>query len=134
MSRLEAMRRIPRTTRRDDRGWLLKVLNGHEDHLRSDVGECYVTWSEPGQIRGNHYHPVTSEWFTVILGRARLTLCDPETGERASMELDGSEPVTVFVPAGLAHVLRTHDDLSALLVVYADHPYDPADTVPFGVL
>jgi dTDP-4-dehydrorhamnose 3,5-epimerase-like enzyme len=134
MSRLAAVQRIPRSAREDVRGWLLKVLDGHEDHLRPDVGECYLTWSEPGQIRGNHFHPVTSEWFTVIQGRATLTLCDPETGERASMELDASEPVTVYVPAGLAHVLCTDTDSRTLLVAYADHAYDPADTVPFGLV
>jgi dTDP-4-dehydrorhamnose 3,5-epimerase-like enzyme len=134
VSRLELVQRIPRAARGDDRGWLLKVLDGHEDHLRREVGECYLTWSAPGQMRGNHYHPMTSEWFTVIQGRARLTLCDPETGERAGMELDASEPITVYVPAGLAHVWCSDNDSSTLLVAYADRGYDPADTVPFGVL
>lgn len=134
MSRLEEVQHIPRATRQDARGWLLKILDGREDHLRTEVGECYVTWSEPGQIRGNHYHPVTSEWFTVIQGRAQLTVCDPEAGDRATMELDASEPVTVYVPAGLAHVWCTGADSGTLLIAYADHPYDPADTVPFNVL
>lgn len=135
MSRLEAVQRIPRSFHSDDRGWLLKVLDGQEEHLRAVVGESYLTMSTPGQVRGNHYHLVTSEWFTVVLGRAVLTLCDPEVGERTSMELDAGQPVTVYVPAGVAHVVRAHEDEpETLLVVYADHPYDPADTVPFDVL
>ena len=92
MSRLNGIQLIRREYRRDDRGWLLKVLTGREDHLSSAVGEFYLVMAEPGEVRGNHYHERTSEWFTVVLGRARLLVLDPTTGERGEYALDAVLP------------------------------------------
>jgi quercetin dioxygenase-like cupin family protein len=50
--------------------------------------------------------------------------------------LHAAEPQTVFVPAGVAHAFKNPEDSDAelLLVAYADHPYDPTDTVQFTLL
>jgi dTDP-4-dehydrorhamnose 3,5-epimerase-like enzyme len=135
MSLIAGVRFIPRRKLSDERGWFLKVIDGHEEGIPSHAGEVYLTSAVPGQSRGNHYHPETAEWFTVIEGRALLKVVDPAGGTRAEWWLDAENPQTVFVPQGLAHVFVNPADAQAqfILLAYAANRYDPGDTIRFPV-
>lgn len=130
-TKLDHVQIIPRRLISDERGWFLKVIDGKEPSLPAATGEIYLTYALPGQARGSHYHKIASEWFTVVLGEARLVLADPETGDRQEIRLSASMPQTVFVPAGIGHVFINPPDAPEpmLLVAYADTLYDPADTI-----
>ena len=135
MSLRDRIRIYPRQLRGDARGWLLKCIDGHEDALPDATGEFYVVMGRPGQIRGGHFHPLAHEWFTLLQGRATLLLADPATGERAEIPLSMDEPVTIHVPAEIAHAFRAdqrEDEPPMLLCAYSDRLYDPADTIPFA--
>ena len=135
MKLLDRIRLYPRQRRGDARGWLLKCIDGHEAGLPAATGEFYVVMAQPGQIRGGHFHPLAQEWFTLLQGRATLLLADPATGERAEIALVADAPVTVHMPAGIAHAFRAEqgeDEPPMLLCAYSDRLYDPADTVPFS--
>jgi oxalate decarboxylase/phosphoglucose isomerase-like protein (cupin superfamily) len=108
-------------------------MDGTEPALLPSFGEIYIVMAQPGHVRANHYHPRTSEWFTVIQGTAVLRLADPESGESREICLQAAEPQTVFVPAGVAHAFKNPETSGGecLLVAYADQPYDPVDTVAF---
>jgi dTDP-4-dehydrorhamnose 3,5-epimerase-like enzyme len=136
MSLLEKIRLIPRVKRGDARGWLLKVIDGHEEDLPNYTSEAYVTVTLPGEVRGNHYHIYTSEWFTVVQGRADVVLCDSVSGERMNLVLTAAEPKTLYAPAGLAHAfINPNDSLEPLIIIaYADHLYDPAETLVFKLV
>ena len=131
MKPLDRIRLYPRQRRGDARGWLLKCLDGAEDNLSPVIGEVYVVMAHPGEIRGGHYHPQAHEWFTLLQGRATLLLADPATGEREELPLSTEEPVTVHVPAGLAHAFRAEGE-PMLLCAYSDRRYDPADTISWS--
>ncbi len=135
MTLIDAVRFIPRRLISDERGWFLKVIDGHEEGIPPHTGEVYLTLAHPGQARGHHYHPQTAEWFTVIDGRALLQVADPATGAQAQWWLESDAPETVFIPAGLAHVFVNPPDAgrSFLLLAYAANRYDPADTIAFRV-
>ena len=135
MRLIDQMRFIARCKLSDERGWFLKVIDGTEADIPAHVGEVYLTHALPGQARGNHYHPQTAEWFTLIEGRARLQVEDPASGECGEWWLDAGEPQTVYMPAGLAHVFVNAADAPApfLLLAYAANRYDPADTIAFEV-
>lgn len=123
---------IERKVLRDPRGALLKAMRGDEEHLLAGFGEIYVTWAQPGQSRGGHFHPLADEWFTLLDGTCRLVLVDPDDGERAELMLSSDAPCTVRVPAGVAHRLDNRSiDRVFLLLAYANRAYDPADTVRF---
>ena len=135
MKLLDRIRIYPRQQRGDSRGWLLKCIDGHESGLPAATGEFYVVMARTGQIRGGHFHPLAHEWFTLIQGRATLLLADPATNERAEISLRAEEPVTIHVPAGIAHAFRAEqrdDEPPMLLCAYSDRLYEPADTVPFA--
>ena len=132
MNALDMVRVIPRVRRDDARGWLLKVVEGNEPDLSPTLGEVYLVLAQPGEVRGNHYHRRTSEWFTVVHGNAQLALRDEATGERRLLALSAAEPVTVHVPAGIAHAFRAvaSGDEPMMVVAYADLRYDPQDVFP----
>lgn len=136
MSLLAEVRFIPRKFRSDERGWLLKVIDGKESALPPYTGEVYLVSAVPGQARGNHFHPKTSEWFTLVIGKAQMVLADPVTGNQQNYFLNRDEPMTVYVPAGVAHVFKNPQEATEtmLLVVYADQLYDPSDTVLYKLL
>ena len=126
---------IDRALLRDDRGWFLKVLTGKENHLPGHVGEVYMTMAKPGEWRANHYHALTSEWFTVFQGEAKVILEDIHTKERIELSLKANEPKTLFVPSGIAHVFINNSMTDNMqMVVYAENGYDPSDTILFNLL
>ncbi len=135
MSLIDAVRFIPRRRLADERGWFLKVIDGNEEGIPTHTGEVYLTLAHPGQARGDHYHPATAEWFTVVEGRALLQVMDPQTSARAQWWLDAADPQTVFIPPGLAHVFVNPEGAASpfLLIAYAANAYDPADTIPCPV-
>lgn len=114
----------------DQRGWFLKAINGHEKGLPQYTGEIYLSCGAPGQARGGHYHNLAQEWFTLISGHALLLLEDIHTHETLSLELDCMQPVTIYVPPGIAHQFvnksRDHD---FIVVAYTDALYDPDDII-----
>lgn len=133
MSIASRIQLIPRNLKADSRGWFLKVIDGKEKHLPSFTGEVYLTLAEPGQIRGNHYHTASAEWFTVVQGLATVYLSDPTTGEQHTLELSTQDPLTLYVPAGIAHAFKNPEDatIPMLMVAYTDQLYNPEDTISF---
>jgi dTDP-4-dehydrorhamnose 3,5-epimerase-like enzyme len=127
---------ISREYHADGRGWLVKVITGAEEHMDPRLGEVYVTSANPGQVRGNHYHTRTSEWFTVIQGTVMAVIVDPATGERLGWTPRESEHVTMSVPPGIAHAFKNPETSTnaAVLIAYADQRYEPLDTVNFIVI
>lgn len=131
MSLLDRIQLIPRKLLADERGWFLKVIEGTEAGLPPHTGEVYLTMALPGQSRGGHYHNKAQEWFTVVQGSAVAWLRDMATGESQEFKLIASEPLTLYVPPGIAHtfqnVIRPAEPM--ILVAYSDRPYDLADTI-----
>ncbi|MCA9119920.1 MAG: dTDP-4-dehydrorhamnose 3,5-epimerase family protein [Planctomycetaceae bacterium] len=122
---------IPRNHVSDARGWLLKVISGDEENLTASQGEVYVVFAEPGATRGNHFHRLADEWFTVIQGKCNVSLYDIEENQYLEMLLSADEPQTLYVPAGVAHAFRAPSDSPEgfTLVAYSSRQYDSSDTI-----
>ncbi len=134
MSKIDDVQRIPRRRIEDARGVFVKALTGLEKNLPQQVGEVYVVTTLTGQVRGNHYHPVTSEWFTVVIGQLVTRYLDPQTGEAREVTLDAAAGETLYMPAGIAHAFKNVGQETAVMIAYADHTYDPADTIAYSVI
>jgi dTDP-4-dehydrorhamnose 3,5-epimerase-like enzyme len=136
MTLKDRIRFIERSRLSDERGWFLKVLTGLEDELPEPVGEMYFTHAVPGQVRGNHFHHLAHEWFTVIQGVAEVGFLDPKTGERLDYVAKSSTPVTIHVPPGIVHAFKNPETATEpmLLVAYSSEIYDSADTVVHSLL
>jgi len=134
LSRLDQVHRIPRRRIEDARGVFVKALTGMEENLPPQVGEVYIVTTLTGQVRGNHYHPVTSEWFTVVIGQLVTRYLDPQTGEAREITLDAHAAESLYMPAGIAHAFKNIGQETAVMIAYADHTYDPADTIAYTVI
>lgn len=112
----------------DSRGWFLKVLM--RDWLESpnrNFGEIYLTAAHPGQVKGNHYHCLTTEWFCVVQGSGCLVTRDVETGETQELPMAADDPVVVRVSPNIAHAILNVGEGVMILLAYADQPYDADD-------
>ena len=80
-----------------------------------------------GASRGNHYHLARTETCTVVRGRLRARYQDLDTGERREVVLEPGDQVTMLPRC--AHTYVALEDAAA--IECSNHPFDPADTVPF---
>lgn len=122
---------IPRKKHIDDRGWLVKPVDGTERGIKSFFGEIYVTSANPGKSKGGDYSLTTNKWFAVIEGYGTLKLEDVETKEKLSLALDGKSPVTVYVPCGVANLFINEGKEPMVIIAYADKKYDKNDIVKY---
>lgn len=121
-----------RTVLKDNRGWFLKFINGKEDELPSYTGEIYFTCANPGKNKGGHYHHLANEWFCPVSGKGVLKLIDIESHEISNIELDSKNPVSVFVPPLIAHLItNASENEEFILCAYTDRLYQPEDTISY---
>jgi len=130
MSLKEKITIIERKKLGDSRGWFLKVIDGKEEGLPDYTGEIYLTHASGiNQVRGNHYHPKATEWFTLLEGDAELKLKDMETEELYSIMLNADIPQTIVIPPYVAHAFVNTKEEPFLLLAYTDELYNPEDTI-----
>jgi UDP-2-acetamido-2,6-beta-L-arabino-hexul-4-ose reductase len=107
----------------DPRGYVFEPVNQHE---LAAQGNSHIVVSEPGAIRGNHYH-VRGREITVVVGPCLVRYRDV-TGAGPVHELmvpAGSAQRLTF-PAGVAHAFRYPGPGLGLLAVFNSEVHDPA--------
>ena len=97
--------------------------------IRMVLGEVYIVSSKDGAARGGHYHKQATEWFTLLTGNARLEMKDIRTNETMAISLSALKPVTIVVPAYIAHRFDTISNEAFILLAYTDFLYTPDDTI-----
>ena len=85
--------------------------------------------AKSGQVRGNHYHEIAHEWFTVFEGNAVCYLKDMKTQERVEVLLSANEAITLHVPPGIAHAFYAAPLESFSMIAYSSIVYDSNDTI-----
>jgi len=112
-------------TIREERGELHQLLSGppcrHINVLTLNARD--------GAWRGRHLHRVKREEVFILSGRIEFIWCDIETGARGRETLGPGTRMTIL--PGLAHALRAIED--AVMIEFAETPYDPADTLPIDL-
>jgi len=112
---------------RDARGRLVEVLRSDElPEGHRDFGQIYaVTFDRPNQVRGNHYHTKSAEWFGVIAGELEVVLEDVRTGERKELRLAREADCFKRLMVGpyVAHAFRNVSE-TAVLLDYSSGLYD----------
>lgn len=134
MKLVDKIQIIPRRLLLDDRGWFLKVITGKEDGLPPYTGEVYLTMGKPGQVKGEHYHPIANEWFTVIAGESKLIVEDVETRERLELDLCFDDAKTIMIPHGIAHAFMNTSNQDLVVIAYTDQLYVPQDTIAYKLV
>jgi dTDP-4-dehydrorhamnose 3,5-epimerase len=131
--RAEALEPIPGVVlfrpelRADDRGFFVETMR--EDALGARFVQGNHSRSRAGVLRGLHFHSRQADAWYVVAGRARVGLVDlrARTDRPAALTVDLSEddPVTLYIPPGVAHGFAALTDLD--LVYWVTRYFDGAD-------
>lgn len=111
----------------DPRGELIETVRVH-----GGQGQTFISSTNPGFTRGEHYHLAKVERFVVIGGEARISLRKLYSDEKAHFDVSGSRPCAIDMPMGWVHNI-TNVGSSPLVTQFWTHElYNPAapDTFP----
>lgn len=93
----------------DNRGKILDLL---DDELIMHIG---LITSEPGAIRGNHYHEITKQFNYIIKGKAKLIIkyLDKKIGDtEESFDIEKGDFISI--PPGVIHTIVATEYLEFL--------------------
>jgi len=118
---------VQHPVRADARGSFSKLLHPDDLELRADgafpLRESFVSWSEPGVLRGMHFQSppfAHDKAVTCLAGNVLDVVLDlrrssPTYGRAIGFDLDGERPTTVVIPVGCAHGFAVLGERRALL-------------------
>ena len=107
------------TVHRDSRGAVFEPINGEELAAQRNV---HVVLSEPGEVRGNHFHRQGTE-VLVVQGPALVRLRD--AGELHDCQVPDGEVHRFVIPPGVSHAIRHEGRKPGLLVGFNTFAHDP---------
>jgi dTDP-4-dehydrorhamnose 3,5-epimerase-like enzyme len=103
----------------DARGLVLEPLGPDALPLQHNV---HLTLTEPGCVRGNHYHERGTE-ITVVLGPALLRYRDG--GELRDFVVPEGRAYRVTIPPGVAHAFQNTGAVPMVLIGFNTVAHDP---------
>lgn len=111
---------------RDARGWVIEPVDEAGLQGKRNI---HIVWTEPGAVRGNHYHERTQETI-VVLGPALVRLRENQTVRDISVP-DGTA-MRFTIPPGVPHAIQNTGSRPMILMAFTDQLHDRAhpDTVP----
>ncbi len=104
----------------DPRGLLLEPLAPEQFPAQRNA---HLVLTEPGAIRGNHYHEHGTE-VAVVLGPALVRL--RENGAVRDVEVPEGRPYRFVLPPRVSHAFQNTGESTMVLVSFNTHPHDPA--------
>lgn len=107
-------------THQDARGWVVEPMAPNE---LADQRNVHLALTQPGAVRGNHFHRQTTEYLTVV-GPALVRL--REGGAVRDVEVRRDEILRLEIPPGISHAVRNTGDQASVLISFQDLEYDPA--------
>lgn len=96
---------IELTRHADARGSFFEIVRSH-----GGPGQSSFSTTVPGVTRGDHYHRRKIERFTVLQGRARISLRRLYSDEVVSFDVSGDAPRAVDMPTMWAHNITNIGD------------------------
>lgn len=126
-------------THSDDRGYFREVLRD-DDNLLRRFGQTSFTKTYPGVIKAFHWHQDQDDVWYVVSGMARVVLYDrregsPTKGVTQVVYAGEDNPVTILIPAGIAHGYQVLGDQPVALFYHVTKAYDPRrpdeERIPF---
>jgi UDP-2-acetamido-2,6-beta-L-arabino-hexul-4-ose reductase len=114
----------------DARGWVIEPIS---EALLAGQRNVHVVLSEPGAIRGNHYHERSTE-VLVVMGPALIRVC--ESGGMRDLRVPEGQAMRFTIPPGVAHAIQNTGSQPMVLMSFSTLPHDRAhpDTVAAGLI
>lgn len=106
----------------DERGFFSEIL-------RTEIGGQYsYSTTLPGVSRGNHFHTRKIERFTVLKGKAKISLRKIGSDKINDFLLNGDHPSCVDMPIWYTHSITNIGSEPLITSFWINEPYDPEDT------
>lgn len=102
----------------DARGWVVEPLQEQQIASQRNV---HVVFTEPGHVRGNHFHERTTE---ILLAMGPALVRWRETGEVREVRVADGEALRFTIPPGIAHAVQNTGQRPLVLVSFNDRPHD----------
>lgn len=109
------------TLHTDERGSLVEVLKSISG------GQVYISTTNHGYIRGNHYHTRKIERFCVVKGTADIKIKNLFSGKEIVISVDGKNPMYIDMPTFCAHNLVNTGNDELITVFWANEIYNKED-------
>jgi UDP-2-acetamido-2,6-beta-L-arabino-hexul-4-ose reductase len=106
--------------RSDARGSLVELLKS------PPFGQIFVSRSNPGVVRGHHYHDTKIEKFCVVQGRAAICFRHILGGEVLRYEVSGEEMKVVDIPPGYTHSIENLGEGEMVTLFWSSEVFDPS--------
>ena len=105
--------------RKDARGTLFEAVKG------LNGGQTFISTTEPGVTRGNHYHTLKVERFLVVKGKAIIRIRKLFSEETREFAVDGTAPGYIDIPALHTHNITNTGEGELLTLFWANEMLDP---------
>jgi UDP-2-acetamido-2,6-beta-L-arabino-hexul-4-ose reductase len=104
----------------DARGVLFEAAKG------GGGGQTFLSWTEPGVTRGNHFHLDKVERFLVLEGEAVIRIRRVPDGPVWEYRVDGRQPAAVDMPTLHTHSIENVGTTPLLTLFWTQAVFDPA--------
>jgi UDP-2-acetamido-2,6-beta-L-arabino-hexul-4-ose reductase len=105
--------------KKDQRGSLVEILKSPY------FGQIFISTSNKGIMRGNHYHDTKIEKFCVIKGDAAIKLRPVIGNEIITYHVSGDEIEIVDIPPGYTHSIENKSNEDLIVLFWADEIFNP---------
>jgi len=110
----------PLPTHSDARGAVFEPLLASE---LASQRNAHVVLTEPGHVRGNHYHRRGTEILAVV-GPALIRF--KENGQVKDIEVPAKQAIRLTIPPGTAHAIKNTGATTNILIGFNTVEHDPA--------
>jgi UDP-2-acetamido-2,6-beta-L-arabino-hexul-4-ose reductase len=104
----------------DPRGTLFEAVKG------GGGGQTFLSWTEPGVTRGDHFHLNKVERFLVLEGEAVIRIRRVLSDETWEYRVRGHEPAPIDMPTLHTHSIENTGSKPLLTLFWTHDLFDPA--------
>lgn len=105
----------------DNRGQLFEAVK-----CAGQGGQTFLSWTEPGKIRGEHFHLNKIERFLVLEGEATIRMRRVLNDDIWAYKVSGSSPAIVDIPTVHTHSIENTGSRPLLTLFWSNEIFDPS--------
>lgn len=116
----------------DFRGWVINPFRAAQI-CGFEPSNFHVASMKPGAVRGNHFHPETTEWLFIFNGKVKLTWSTLKHSELPSthISLIVDEPRLFVISPNTYHAIENISDEIVFLIAFNNAEEFHTETISF---
>lgn len=122
----------------DERGSLMHFLKNTDEYFQN-FGECYVSWTNPGFVKGWYKHKKTHSLLTSPTANLKMVFYDNRQNSRFygtidSLEIRKNNYGLVSIPPGVWYSFKAANEQPSIIINCLDSLYEAeeVDRLPIG--